>query len=53
MKKRRLRFYGHINRIDNSLLTKQIVEYTGKIKNKGWITKVKKDVREAGITERD
>lgn len=53
MKKRRLRFFGHIKRMDNSRLTKQIIEYTEKIKNLGWITEVKKDLKEARITERD
>lgn len=53
MKKRRLKFYGHIKRMDNARLTKQILQYTESLKHMSWIAEIRKDMKEANITEED
>ena len=58
MRKRRLKFYGHIKRMKPTRLTKQIVEFyenrsKAKVETIKWIAAVKEDLREANITQAD
>ena len=58
IKKRRLKFYGHIKRMNPSRLTKQIVEFyesrsKAKVETIKWIAAIKDDVKAAGITQTD
>ena len=52
--KRRLRFYGHIMRLDDTRLTKKILMYLQKLKiTTVWIKQVQSDLRDANITTTD
>ena len=58
MRKRRLKFYGHIKRMDPTRLTKQIVEFyenrsRAKLETIKWIAAIKEDLKAAGITQID
>lgn len=58
MRKRRLKFFGHIKRMDPTRLTKQIVEFyenrsKAKVETIKWIAAVKEDLKLAGITQTD
>lgn len=58
IKKRRLKFFGHIKRMDPSRLTRQIVEFyenrsKAKVETIKWIAAVKEDLKSAGITQTD
>ena len=58
IRKRRLRFYGHIKRMDSNRLTKQIVEFyenrsKAKTDTMKWIGEIKTDLKMAGITPED
>lgn len=54
MRKRRLKFYGHIMRLPEHRLTKRIVKYVDSLVNGGeWIQKVKKDLELAKITKKE
>ena len=58
MIKRRLKFYGHIKRMESTRLTKQIVEFyenrsKAKIETIKWIGAIKEDLKAAGIKQTD
>ncbi|KAI5720012.1 hypothetical protein M8J77_000651 [Diaphorina citri] len=55
MKKRRVTFYAHIKRMDDSRLTKRIFNYFDKRPKTQvpWFKEVKKDLEEIGIVEED
>ena len=52
MRKRRLKFYGHLERMDESRLTKKIFKYiTGLKVTTKWVVEVKGDAAEVGLTK--
>lgn len=52
MRKRRLKFYGHLVRMDENRLTKKIFKYiTGLKATTKWVEEVKRDASEVGLTE--
>lgn len=58
MRKRRLKFYGHIKRMHPSRLTRQIVEFyenrsKAKTETMKWIAAIKHDLTSASITQED
>ena len=54
MRKRRLKFYGHIRRLPENRLTRQVVEYLIKLKQPTtWIAEVQRDLARVEITETD
>ena len=58
MRKRRLKFYGHIKRMEPTRLTKQIVEFyenrsKAKTETMKWISAIKEDLDAAGIIQAD
>lgn len=58
MRKRRLKFYGHIKRMAPTRLTRRIVEYyenrsKAKIDPIKWIAAIKEDLKDASITQSD
>lgn len=58
IRKRRLKFYGHIKRMDSNRLTKQIIEFyenrsKAQVDTIKWIEEVKNDLILAGITQED
>lgn len=53
-RKRRLKFYGHIMRLDDNRLTKKILMYSQKLKTTTvWIKQVQTDLKNANITLTD
>lgn len=53
-RKRRLKFYGHVMRLDDNRLTKKILMYIQKLKTTTvWIKQVQIDLRNANITTAD
>lgn len=57
MRKRRLGFFGHIMRMQDSRLLKQLVQYNLKSKNTTtgcrWIREIREDLKEIGLTPED
>lgn len=58
MRKRRLKFYGHIKRMEPTRLTKQIVEFyenrsKAKTETIKWIAAIREDLKDAGIVQTD
>lgn len=58
MRKRRLKFYGHIKRMESTRLTKQIIEFyetrsKAKTETIKWIAAIKEDLKLASITQTD
>ena len=58
MKKRRLKFYGHIKRMEQTRLTRQIIEFyenrsKAKTETMKWIAAIREDLKEAGISQKD
>lgn len=57
MRKRRLGFFGHIMRLQDSRLLKQLVQYNLDSKNNKtgcrWIREVREDLEEIGLTPED
>ena len=53
MRKRRLKFYGHIQRLDDNRLTKQIMKAMDQKSTVKWMERVRRDARELGIENRD
>ena len=53
IRKRRLKFYGHIHRMDSNRLTKKILKLalTLKIRN-NWLTEIHEDLQEIGIDDK-
>ena len=52
IRNRKVRFFSHIMRMDNSRLTKWVFSHVHKNKNRNyWLQGVKKDTRWMGITE--
>ena len=51
MRKRRLKYYGHLTRMDESRVTKKIFNYITKMKSTtNWVEEVRKDMEESGIS---
>ena len=51
MRKRRLKFYGHLVRMDENRLTKRIFKYITELKaTTKWVEEVKRDAKESGLT---
>lgn len=54
MRKRRLKLYGHLKRMDESRVTKKIFNYISKLKRTtGWMEETRKDAMKVGITEKN
>jgi len=53
IRKRRLKFYGHIHRLPDHRLTKKLLEATEILKANKWASEVKQDLKNAGIKETD
>ncbi|XP_023218783.1 uncharacterized protein LOC111620987 [Centruroides sculpturatus] len=54
IRRRRVSFFGHIKRMGENRLTKQIFMYFNNLKNKNqWINDTQKDMAEMGILEED
>lgn len=52
IRKRRMKFYGHVSRMNQNRLTRRIFEIASKSKNKTkWITETEADIKELGITQ--
>ena len=49
LRKRRIRFYGHVKRLPNTRLTHQILERVDKLKNFPWTQQTKADMKKAQI----
>lgn len=52
MRKRWLKFYGHLKRMKDTRITEKNFNYINKLnKTVGWIDAVKKDANKTGVTE--
>ncbi|KAK7794649.1 hypothetical protein R5R35_004441 [Gryllus longicercus] len=52
IRKRRLKFFGHIDRLPNTRLTKRMLNYISSLKSTTpWMKETKKDMRHADITD--
>lgn len=52
IRKRRLKFYGHIHRMNDNRLTKRIFNFISKLKNTtGWLAETKRDLRKLNVAE--
>ena len=54
IRKRRISFYGHLQRMDSNRLTGRIFKYVRKLKMANtWITETENDIEELQITQED
>ena len=54
IRKRRMRFFGHLSRLPENRLTKRILDYVTSLKNSTpWLEELRKDLKNANICTRD
>lgn len=54
IRKRRMKFFGHLNRLPENRLTKRIIDYVTSLKNSiPWLEEIQKDLKNANITPTD